>query len=283
MKDHLHLHFIVLLFGFTAILGKFISLDAASLTAYRMALATVGIGLFAVFGKRSLRMHIRGILRLFVVGGLVALHWITFFAAVKVSNVSVTLGCLASATLFTAFLEPLIERRRIFWVEIVLGLLIIAGLYLITRFAFHYLLGIAYALLSAFLAALFGVLNKQLVKYYSPIAVSFYEMLAGSIIITFFLLLGGGIPAPSGLDWVWLLLLAWICTSYAFVALVYLFKRLSAFVVSLAINMEPVYGILLALLIFGESEYMNGGFYFGALLVIAAIAVYPMLKKRFEP
>lgn len=284
-KEYLQLHFIVLLFGFTAIFGKLISLNAIELVGYRMPLAAIGMGLLAVVTGRSFKLPVAAAGQIVGVGALVALHWITFYGAIKVSNVAVTLGCFASVTLFTALLEPLIERRPIRKIEILLGLAVVAGLYLMSRFAFHYRLGIALALVSSFLASLFGVLNRQLTHRHDFMLISLYEMLAGAALVNIYILLAGGYVQPffqiSGYDWLWLLLLSWVCTTYAFVGIVYLLRHLSAYTVALAINLEPVYGILLAWFIFGDSERMNAGFYIGAIIILASILVYPVLKKRY--
>lgn len=289
MKDQLHLHFIVLLFGFTGILGKLISLPATELVWYRMLLAALGMGVVVRYLNVSLRLPTRSVLEMCVVGLVIALHWIAFFAAIKVSNVSVALGCMASTTLFTSFLEPLFDKRRIYWIEVVLGAIIVLGLYIITQFAFHYYWGIIYALISAFLASLFGVINKQFVdRKYEPTVISFYEMSAGFVGITLYTFANTNtdvsftwpLSVPSN-DWIYLMLLAWLCTTYAFVATVYLLKRLSPYTISLAINMEPVYAIIFAYLIFGESEQMSLGFYIGAVIILLAIVAYPFLKKRF--
>lgn len=286
-KEQLQLHFIVLLFGFTAILGKLISLDAVELVGYRMFLAAIGmVGVQLVAGK-TWHLPFKTMAAIFGVGALVALHWITFFAAIKVSNVAVTLGCFASVTLFTAILEPLIERRKVWKVEIILGIVIIAGLYIMSRFAFDYWLGIILALVSAFLASLFGVLNKQLTRKHDFILISLYEMAAGALLINIFIQAIGGYQQPlwqiSGMDWLWLILLAWVCTTYAFIGIVYLLRHLSAYTVALAINLEPVYGILFAYFIFGESERMDGGFYLGAIVILVSVIVYPMLRRRYLP
>ncbi|QQS29024.1 MAG: DMT family transporter [Sphingobacteriales bacterium] len=286
-KEQLQLHFIVLLFGFTAILGKLISLDAVELVGYRMFLAAIGmVGVQLVVGK-SWHLPFKTMSAIFGVGALVALHWITFFAAIKVSNVAVTLGCFASVTLFTSLLEPLIERRKVWSVEIFLGIIIITGLYIMSRFAFDYWLGIILALISAFLASLFGVLNKQLTRKHDFILISLYEMAAGALIINLYIFTGSGyqqtIWQVSGMDWLWLMLLAWVCTTYAFVGIVYLLRHLSAYTVALAINLEPVYGILFAYFIFGESERMDGGFYLGAIVILASVIIYPLLKQRYLP
>lgn len=285
-KHHLHLHFIVLLFGFTAILGKLVQLDAVNLVAYRMTLAFAAMTIMALLTKRK-GMPPKEIAKAAAIGILVALHWIFFFLAVKVSNVSVTLGTMASGTLFVSLLEPLVDRRRVYGVELFIGLVIIGGLYLITQFAFHYLTGILYALFASFLASLFGVLNRQMIKKgHDSLHISLWEMLSGSVAILLFLSIStSDITWPSALssgDWVWVLILAWMCTAYAFVATVYLLKYLSTYTVSLAINLEPVYGIILAFIIFGESEKMHPGFYLGTIVILAAIFLYPILMKKFH-
>ncbi|MFK7905218.1 MAG: DMT family transporter [Chitinophagales bacterium] len=284
MKDHLHLHFIVLIYGFTGILGKLISLPSADLVFYRMLLAAIGMFVFVVWKKKQMRLSGKVLAKVFGVGIIVAVHWITFFGAIKASNVSVALGCMASVTLFTSFLEPLFDKVRIAVSEVVLGLVIIVGLYVITQFAFDYWWGIVLALISAFLAALFGVMNKQLVRKYDASVVSMYEMIAGFVFIAFYFIFTQNISVlpheiPS-IDAFYLLILALICTTYAFIAMNYLLERLSAYTLALVINMEPVYAIILAYWIFGDSERMHIGFYIGALIIIASIAVYPLIKKK---
>jgi len=284
MKDHLHLHFIVLIYGFTGILGKLITLPSADLVFYRMLLAAIGMFIFVVWKKKQMRLSGKVLAKVFGVGIIVAVHWITFFGAIKASNVSVALGCMASVTLFTSFLEPLFDKVRIAVSEVVLGLVIIVGLYVITQFALDYWEGIILALISAFLAALFGVMNKQLVRKYDASVVSMYEMIAGFVFIALYFIFTQNISVlpheiPS-VDIFYLLILALICTTYAFIAMNYLLERLSAYTLALVINMEPVYAIILAYWIFGDSERMHIGFYIGALIIIASIAVYPFIKKK---
>lgn len=285
-KNYLHLHFIVLLFGFTAILGKLISIQAMELVAWRMGLAALGLGVIALIFYRFWEIPAKSILKIAATGIIVAIHWILFFAAVKVSNVSVTLGCMASGTLFASILEPLIERRKIWWVEVVLGLIIIGGLYIITQFAFNYITGIIYAIASAFFAILFGVINRQFSQTHNPIHISLIEMVAGSLIIVVYALISGTAFTPianfTNLDFVWLLILAWVCTAYAFVGTVHLLKTMSAYSVSLVINLEPIYGILFAYWIFGESEKMDAGFYIGAGIILLAVFIYPILLNNFK-
>lgn len=283
MKDHLHLHFIVLIYGFTGILGKIMTLPSADLVFYRMLLAAMGMFSFVLWKKKEIRLPGKVLAKVFGVGVIVAVHWITFFGAIKASNVSVALGCMASVTLFTSFLEPLFDKVRIAVSEVVLGLVIIVGLYVITQFALDYWEGIVLALISAFLAALFGVMNKQLVRKHDASVVSMYEMIAGFGFIALYFTFTQSITVLphqiSAMDGIYLLILALVCTTYAFIAMNYLLERLSAYTLALVINMEPVYAIVLAYWIFGDSERMHLGFYIGALIIIASIAVYPFLKK----
>ncbi len=286
LKNHIKLHFVVFIYGFTAILGKLVTLPAAEMVWYRMLIAFVALGLFLKYRKRSIAYPPRVIWQMLGVGLVVAFHWITFFHAVKISNVSVTLGCLASTTLFTSILEPIIVKRRIIWVEVIIGLIIILGLYLIFQFEFRYKWGIITALTSAFLAGLFTVLNKTFITKYNPVAISFYEMGSGFAGITLFLLLSGrfssGFVAPVPMDWLWLVILGIVCTAYAYVVSIDVMKVLSAYSVVLTINMEPVYGIVMAYFIFKDSEYMSAGFYIGTAVILSAVVLYPFILRKLN-
>ncbi len=283
LKNHFKLHFVVLLYGFTAILGKLITLPAPQMVWYRMLIAFLVLGGYLWYKKLPVAIGFNNILRLMGVGLVVAFHWITFFHAVKISNVSVTLGCMASTTLFASFMEPIIFRKRIKWLEVIIGLVIIIGLYLIFQFELTYWKGIITALISAFLAGLFTVLNKLFIDKHHPVTISFYEMASGFISIGVFLLFMGVLPAnllaPTNLDILYILILGVACTAYAFVVAVDVMKVLSAYTVVLAINMEPVYGILLAFVIFGQSEFMSAGFYLGTLVILAAVFLHPILTR----
>jgi len=286
LGQYLHLHFIVVLLGFTAILGALITIDAISLVWYRMLFATAGLYIFLKFKRIPIRVGSRQLFHLFGIGILVALHWITFFHAIKVSNVSVTLGVFASTTLFTSFLEPIMQRRKIFWLEVLIGLVIILGIYLIFMFEINYIEGILYSLLSALLNGLFVVLNRNISHRWNPTVISFYEMIGGFLAISVFYI---GVSHPAGgllmislPDLGWLLILSLLCTSYAFTAIVDIMKALSAYTVVLSINLEPVYGIILAYLLFGESEIMSAGFYLGTLIILLSVFSYPFLRRKFS-
>lgn len=280
------LHFIVVLLGFTAILGALISIDAISLVWFRMFFATAGLFVFLKYKKLSVRVKSKQLLHLFSVGVLVALHWITFFHAIKVSNVSVTLGVFASITLFTSILEPITQKRRIFWFEVLTGLIIIVGIYLIFQYEMQYVEGIIFALLSALLNSFFVVFNRNinLKHHWHPALVAFYEMVGGFIAITAYYLVTQQLKSEmlhiGWVDFGWILILSIVCTSYAFTAIVDLMRELSAYTVVLAINLEPVYGIFLAFLIFGDAETMSLGFYIGTLIIMISVFSYPFLKRK---
>jgi drug/metabolite transporter (DMT)-like permease len=279
-RSHLKLHFIVLIYGFTAILGKLISLPATQLVWYRMLIAVITFYIFLRWNKTDLTISRKQFFKLFGIGMIVALHWITFFGAIKISNVSVALGCLATTTLFTSLLEPFFFRKRINAVEVIVGILIIIGLYLIFRFETKYTSGVIVALISAFLAGLFTVINKKMVVHQKASVISFYEMSGGLTIISIYLLFSGWgnapLSLPSPIDFVYLLALGTICTAFAFAVQVDIMKHLSAYVVALTINLEPVYGIVMAYFLFGETEHMTGGFYIGTAIILASVLGYPL-------
>lgn len=284
-KNLLKLHLVVFIYGFTAILGKLITLDAIQLVWYRMLIAFLALGIILQIRGRSLSVNRSTFLQLIGIGFVVAFHWITFFHAIKISTISVALGCLASTTLFTSLLEPALVRRPLVWLEVVTGFLIMVGLYLIFQFEPDHIAGIITALISAFLAGLFTVLNKVMIVKHRPLVISFYEMGGGFIGITLYMLFSGtfeaGLQLPVWSDWVFLLLLGVVCTAYAFAESVKVMDVLSAYTVVLTINLEPIYGILLGVAFFGESELMSGGFYLGTLTILAAVFLFPVVNRKF--
>lgn len=294
LKDYLRLHFIVLLWGFTAILGKLLApTPAVELVFWRTLLATSGLGLLLAARSQGWRLPWREALKLLGVGTLVAAHWITFFLAARLSSVSVCLAGLATLALWTSLLEPLLLWRRVRAYEVALGLGALLGLYLISQAELSQLTGLLVAVGSAGLSALFSVLNSQLVKRHAPVRLTFYEMAGACLSITVFLPFygryftqGAGVQlALHGYGWLWMAVLAGVCTVYAFSSSVELMKRLSAFVVNLTINLEPVYGIVLAQLLywlrvpgFGQ-ERMVGGFYLGTVIILASVLIHPVLDQ----
>jgi drug/metabolite transporter (DMT)-like permease len=284
LKAYIELQLIVFIWGFTAILGALISLDTLPLVWYRMLFAVGFVIIFMVWKKVDFKVSPKILLRLVVLGIIIALHWLTFFKAIKVSNVSVTLACLSTGAFFTAFLEPIFHKRRIILYEILLGLVVIAGLFMIFQSNTIYIEGIILALISAFLSALFSVINGNLAKQMPASTISFYELLSGVFFITIFLLFSGSFDEKffkiTFNDLKYLLILSSICTAYAFIASVKVMKYISPYTVMLTINLEPIYGIILALIIFGEKEHMSQNFYLGALIILSTVLINGYLKMR---
>jgi drug/metabolite transporter (DMT)-like permease len=285
-KDQAALHAVIFIWGFTGILGKVITLPFYSIVWFRMLIAFLSLGLYFFLKRRSMRIPKADVLRIVAVGFIVAAHWSTFFQALKVSNVSVVLTTLASTSLFVAFLEPLFFKRRIIWYEVFFGLMVILGLYMIFSFESDYALGILLALISAMLAALFGTINGLLIRRNRSGQITFYEMLGGVIGMSIYMLVFEH-PSmsdfmPGWLDMLYLLILGVICTAVAFVVSVEVMKVLSPFTVSISINMEPIYAIILALLFFGEKEQMTPGFYLGALIILGTVLGNALIKHRIR-
>lgn len=282
-KSYLLLHLIVFIWGFTAILGALISLDALPLVWWRMSLAVMFIVIYILVKKISLKIPKKTLFAFLFAGLIIALHWLTFFKAIKVSNVSITLACLSTGAFFTSILEPLLFGKKIVWYEVLFGLIVIAGLYIIFNVEVDYLYGILLALTSAFLSALFTVINAKFTKEYLPSVISFYELLGGVVFLSIYLLFSNGFSIEfftlSLSDFGWLILLASICTAYAFIASVKVMKYLSPYTVMLTINLEPIYGIILALLIFKDSEHMNPMFYVGAAIILMTVILNGIIKK----
>jgi drug/metabolite transporter (DMT)-like permease len=283
-KNYLLLHLIVFIWGFTAILGALITIDAIPLVFFRMGLAVIFITIYFIFKKKSFYIDKRGILKFLITGIIIALHWIFFFKAIKVSNVSVALVTMSTGAFFTSIIEPVFFKRKIKLLEIILGLIVIVGLYIIFNFESQYKLGIIYALISSFLGSLFAVLNGLFIKRYRADSISLYQLLFGTLFVTIYLFLNNSFSISffslQKLDWIYLLVLSSICTAYAFIASVKVMKYLSPYTVMLTINLEPVYAIILALFIFGDKEKMNPEFYLGACIVLGVVLINGIIKNK---
>lgn len=283
-KSYLQLHLIVFIWGFTAVLGALISLDALPLVWYRMLLAAAFILVYIIYKKFPLKLSTKELLQLLIAGVMIALHWFTFFRAIKVSNVSVTLACLSTGAFFASLLEPLLTGKKVVLYEVFFGLMVIAGLSIIFRVEAHYIEGILLALTSAFLSALFSIINSKFAKTHNPSVVSFYEIAGGVLFFSVLLAFSGGFNASffqvSASDWLYLALLSSVCTAYAFIGSVQVMRYLSPYTVMLTINLEPIYGTILAVLVFDEKEKMSPQFYFGALIIIVTVIINGIIKNR---
>jgi len=284
-KNLLILHFTVFIWGFTSILGALISISAVPLVWYRVLIAMVSLFLYFKFNKTAFKVTRNTFLKLFFTGALVGGHWILFFASIKLSTVPVTLVCLSSMTLFTAILEPLINKKRISKLEIVAGLLIITGIIVIFKFETRYTTGIITGLTSALFASIFSIINSKQVKNHTPPVIAFYELTGAFFWTTLYLFFFHEFNHAMFLknaDIGYLLLLGTICTSLAYVAGVSVMRELSAFRVALITNLEPVYGILMSFLFFGDMNKMTTGFWVGALIVLSTIFLFPVVRKQIQ-
>ncbi len=286
LLNYLHLQFIVFIWGFTAVLGALISLEAIPLVWYRMLLATGFIFLYLLVRKEKLKFSLKTLAGFCLAGLIIALHWLTFFGAIKASNVSVTLAVLSTGAFFASLLEPLLYGRKIIIYEVFFGLIVIVGLYVIFDVEASYTTGIILALISAFLSALFSVINGKFVLKNKATVISFYELMFGVLGITIYLAISGKFDGQfftvSMHDWIYLVILASACTAYAFIASVHVMKWISPYTVMLTINMEPVYGIVLALIILGDSENMSPQFYYGAAIILATVIANGIIKITQE-
>ena len=278
------LHLIVFLWGFTAILGKLIHANAEVLVFYRMLFASVFLYLFIrIIKKDSIKVSKKLLLKLVGIGSLMAFHWLFFFSSIKVSNVSIALSCLGTSTLFAALLEPLIFKRKIDLSEIVMGIVIVICISLIFKVEFQYKLGIIYGLICALLGTIFSVFNGKLYGKTSSGNIIFYEIFGGFLVISLYYVFSGQISQIGEIsyrDLALLTLLASVFTAYPMLESVNLMKYISPFTLILTVNLEPIYGIILAFFIFGESEKMSAVFYGASLVMILAIVINGVIKAR---
>ncbi|MCA0132371.1 DMT family transporter [Winogradskyella alexanderae] len=288
LKYYIHLHFLVFIAGFTAILGELISIGSLELVWYRMAIAGILMFLFIKFVKIKLAISRKTLVLFSIAGIIIALHWVTFFEAINQANVSIALAMFSSGAFFASFIEPIVFKRKILGYEILFGLLVILGVFLITSSEIDYVNGIVLGLLSALFSTLFAVINGRFIERYNSTIISFYEFISGVVFLTIFILATGTtfnreFFILSSSDWIYLFILASICTAYAFIGAVEVMRYISPFTVILSYNLEPVYGIGIALILFPETEKMSPQFYIGAILVLVTVlldAVFKNYKRR---
>lgn len=279
------MHISILLWGFTGIFGKAIGMNAIMIVWYRMIISAVALIPFMIKHKQFILPDRKRLASIIITGFVVCLHWLTFYASIKASNVSIALSCFASVSLFSALLEPLFYRKKIDKQNIILALFVLVGIYIIFAFQQLYAMGIILALISALLGALFTILNKIFVSNDEPAPVTFIELISGFVFLS--VLLPLILPAfnlsfqiPSKIDWVWLLLLSVVCTSVAFTLSLEALKKVSAFTMNLSVNLEPLYSIVLAIILFKENELLNNGFYIGAVIVISSVFIHSLMQYR---
>ncbi len=286
-KARLEIHFSVLLWGFTAILGELITLNALPLVWWRMLL--VGATLLSLRRvRRTLRAMSPRLLAAYAgIGIIVSLHWLTFYSAVKLANASVAATCIALAPVFLAFIEPVLARRRFDLRELLLGLTVIPGVALVVDGVPSGMrLGVAVGITSAVLVAIFGALNKRLIQHADPLAITGLELGAGAIFLGLLAPwiphTGAALPLPDAHDALLLLILAYACTMLPFTLSLNALRHLSAFSVQMTINLEPVYAIVLAILILHEQHQLDLQFYTGVVLILGAVFAQPLLWRSHQ-
>lgn len=280
----MRLHLIVFLFGFSGVLGRLISLDSASLVWYRMGLALVALLAYALItNPRALRWD-RSAWGIMGSGCIIALHWVAFFWSIKASNVTVGLTTVATAAFFGSLLEPLFYRRRVVIYEVLLGIMVVAGMVLLFRVSAQYTEGIVAGLIAAFLGAVFSILNGYWAPRHSSLRITVYEIGGGFAVLGFYFVFAHGkwLPPvlPTADDWPYLLVLGLLGTAFTFIESVGIMRSVSPYTFLLTLNLEPIYGSLLALAIFGQDEIMSGWFYSGASLILLALLLNSYWKKR---
>lgn len=290
LRAYLYLHICVFIWGFTAILGKLISLKAAPLVWWRVFLAAFSL-FFLVPVSQWRRLSKPVFLRLAGVGVLVGIHWFCFYGAIKLSNASVAVATMATTSFFAALVEPWILKQRVKWFELGLGLLILPGVALVVgNIDWNMRTGFGVGIIGACLAAVFSSLNKKILENNPPppLVMSLVELCAAVVTCSIVLPLAMWqspemAVVPRGLDWLWLLLLAWVCTLLPYYLTLQAMRHVSAFATNLTINLEPVYGIVLAALLFREDKELNPNFYLGMSVILLAVFSHPFLKQKFEP
>lgn len=283
-KYHTLLHLIIFMWGFTGILGVLIHLEAFYIVWHRVLIAFFALGIALIFMKKSVKITSpKELFKFFGVGIIVALHWMTFYTSIQLSTASLGILCLSTTTLHVTWLEPLFMKRKFSKLEFFFGLIVIYGIYFVSRdFNPKDYEALAYGLCSALFAALFSVFNARLAQDSPSYKITFYEMLAALVFLTIVLVAQGNFTAElfsmNTSDFLWLLFLGIVCTSFAFLATIEVVKRLGAFTVSLSINLEPVYTILLAIFILKENKVLGSQFYIGAAIIVLVVIANALLK-----
>lgn len=281
-KALVQLHLAVFLAGFTAILGKLINLNEGLLVWYRILFSVLPLSLWMCCTGRLKQIPFNRVRSIGLVGLILALHWVTFYASVKYANASVAVVCLSAAGFFTSLLEPILFRRKVRMVELCLGILSLAGIYIIFDFHPQYQLGIIFGMISSFGSALFPVYNKRLLRKTSPLLLTFYEMAGGLFFLTlllpiYFYFFRPAYYIPTWNDLGWLSILVFLCTLLAFFLQLKALTRITAFTSNLTYNLEPVYGVLFAFLFLSEEKMLNEHFYWGLLLIVASIGTQTII------
>lgn len=285
MNKYLQLHLIILIWGFTPVIGKFISLQAVDLVWCRLIIASVSLYAYIRYKRISLTMDRKQLGIIFLMGIVVGLHWYCFYHAIKVSNVSIALSGFATMTLFASLLQPILLGKKFFWGDLLYGILILIGLSVILNAEHFYIAGVVYGVLAAFTGAVFGVYNGKLINKHEASSITLFEFIGALVLLTAMKLFSGDefLPVVSFNDTIGLLLLGIVCTTLAFTWSIHILKYFSPFTVIITNNLEPVYGIAFSIILFGQTEVMSTGFYIGTLIILSSVFTYPVIKRKFYP
>jgi len=280
------MHLIIFMWGFTGILGKLIHLDSLVIVWHRVLIAFSALGLYLLIKKTPIKLTSwKSFIKIMCVGIIVAIHWITFYKSIQLSTASLGILCLSTTTLHVTWLEPLVMRRPFQFMEFLLGFVVIFGIYFVSSdFKPHEYEALIYGLISAICAALFSVFNAKLAEEIPTPTITLIEMITGFVFITIVFAVQGKLTTDlftmTQSDFLWLLFLGILCTSFAFLVTIEIVKKLGAFTVSLSINLEPIYTILLAIFILNEHTLLNSNFYIGASIIIFVVALNAWLKNK---
>ncbi len=275
----LKMHLAVFLWGFTGVLGHAIELEAFPLVWYRVLLSSLFFLILLLLRKEKLMISIKEMLKFGLIGAIIAIHWCCFYGAIKYANASIALVCLATAGIFTSILEPFFFKSKFNYKEMFIGFIALLGMYFIYRFEFKYAVGIGMGVLAAILSSLFTVMNKKIVDGYSPRLVAFYEIFAGFLFLSLLMpIYMAYFPkvsfAPLVMDWVWLIVLSLFCTVWGQALALEALKKLSSFTTVLMVNLEPVYGIVLALIFYPGKQALGWGFVLGISLIGGSVMIH---------
>lgn len=284
-KALLQLHLSVFLAGFTGVLGRLITINESLLVWYRMFFSALILLAISIFTKKIKLLHWKEMLPLIGIGGIIALHWVSFYGSIKYANISVALVCFSAVGFFSSFLDPLISKRKIIMTEVMLGSFVMLGVYLIFHFDQHFRTGILFGIISAFLATIFPILNKKFVGKHGADTITFYEIGGGWLVLNvvvpvYLFYTPVSTYIPNGKDLFWLLFMSLFCTVLAFNLSVRALSKVSPFTVNLSFNLEPVYGILLAFIIYKEHQSLGPSFYAGISIIIMTVVLQTLKVWR---
>ena len=275
-KALIQLNVAVFLWGFTGVLGRAISLDSIMLVWWRLLITMLSLWALYLVQAKARRIPARSVLVISLIGTVQALHWVCFYASIKLANVTIALTCLSTTALIAAVIEPLVIKKKFDFFEIVLGLFAIAGILIIYNTHLNFSAGIVIGLVSALLTVLVSVSNKKIIDKYHPEHITLYQLTGGFLGMTvllplFQLLFHVSWSAPTAFDWLWLIVLSWVCTILTFFLYIRALKNISAFTMNLTLTLEPIYGIILAFIIYHENRFLSQWFYLGFALIVLAV------------